>query len=339
MTDRQLSEDNDHLNASSELSLDSPTSSLSIRSTRTSRLRAAAAIQDSSKKARSSSVTSLVAPEDAKNRTIRSARGVEREKRFANRKQSREEKENVKASTVQKDNGANKTKPKHSIVKLDKDKSKILVISPKRKEDNLALEKVPNGDARTHFTEVKNEVVRLENSFKVKGEEILEELLNGSAEKDQCENLFNDLLENNFQDAVTLNLNDGVPDNLAVSFIVDGLNTNSQKVHVYSSVPKNVIKENALSHGDEMIIPTASALHDVVIAETPQATTDTAKDIVSVMPVDEQFDQLSVKCVRKVSRFSELLSNLCSPYEADLLFEDMLAEEGRDSKEDTVSYT
>ncbi|KAM3966427.1 LOW QUALITY PROTEIN: supervillin [Aphomia sociella] len=39
---------------------------------------------------------------------------------------------------------------------------------------------------------------------------------------------------------------------------------------------------------------------------------------------------LGAVCVRKVERFSELLSNLCSPREADILFEDVLVENGID---------
>ncbi|XP_041987273.1 supervillin-like isoform X6 [Aricia agestis] len=41
---------------------------------------------------------------------------------------------------------------------------------------------------------------------------------------------------------------------------------------------------------------------------------------------------LGAVCVRKVERFSELLSNLCSPCEADVLFEDILVENGIDGQ-------
>ncbi|KAM3966431.1 uncharacterized protein ACR2FA_012740 [Aphomia sociella] len=132
----------DHLKSSSEVNLNTASTSVPIRTTRASRLRAAASVHSDSspsprKSNRSSSVQSLL--EDGKNKTPKSSKIVDRDKRSNLNKRQSNEKENMKvaapASFSDKEIGAIKMKSKHSTNKtiLEKDKSNYLMISPKVK--------------------------------------------------------------------------------------------------------------------------------------------------------------------------------------------------------------
>ncbi|KAG7295776.1 hypothetical protein JYU34_020830 [Plutella xylostella] len=287
--DRTLSEDNaGHLKSSSELNLNIGSSAVPIRTTRTSRLRAAASVQESTlspkKNNRSSSVTSLI--DDPKNKTPRTSRIIDRDKR-SGRRQSREEKENLKSASttcvVQKDIGAIKTKTKHSIIKsnLEKDKSKNVVISPRAKAAS------PDDKAKA----VKKGIVsddkkpKPRHPVRVNSEELFNDLISdkpSTSENNEIEDIFNDLVKEQ-----TINPVEDVTVDLVNGSVNAGLK---------SEVPKI----------EEFKVEVAA---------------------IGEVPVQEG-GLLGVVCVRKVERFSELLSNLCSPCEAELLFEDILAENG-----------
>ncbi|KAJ2943627.1 hypothetical protein O0L34_g16741 [Tuta absoluta] len=245
------------LKSSSELNLNTASTSVPIRTTRTSRLRAAATHSESSptlkKSHRSSSAQSL---EDTLNKP-KPSKAIERDKTKVKRLSN--EKENYKSASTtcvpDKDIGA-KTKPKHSISKtiLERDKSNFIAASPKRSnERNSKLEDRRKQDSKTVVSNDEEKHLLLVN-----GDDLFEVVLDDSKEEK-----FDDLYNSFAKDDDT---------NLPGSHKV-------KKVVEVSVVPNEVKSVSGL---------------------------------------------LGAVCVPKVERFSELLSNLCSPCEAEILFEDIL---------------
>lgn len=276
----------EHLKSSSELNLTTASTSVPIRTTRASRLRAAAAHSDTSpstrKSNRSSSVQSLL--DDSKTKT--KSKIIDRDKR-PNRRQSHE-KENAKSATTY-DIGATKTKSKHSISKnileKEKDKSNFIVTSPKSKNDEKLSSKLRNSIFQDK--KAKEDKIHLH----VNGAEVFDDIVgDNSLEKEKIDDLFNDLVVN----GVELKIDEGEDTGLVKVSPEDGANEaidNSNVKVEDSAVPK----------------------------------------------VEDVGGLLGAVCVRKVERFSELLSNLCSPCEADLLFEDILVENGINGESTSVS--
>ncbi|XP_045766331.1 uncharacterized protein LOC123868038 isoform X2 [Maniola jurtina] len=305
-----------NLKSSSELNLNTASTSVPIRTTRTSRLRAAAAISSEScqltkKSPRSSSVQNLL--EDEKNKTPKSAKIIDRDKTRpnSNRRQSHE-KENLKSASTtcfpEKDNGAIRSKLKHSTNKniLEKDKSNCLVISPKGKnvgEKNSS--KVEEKKSKVSVTEEIKVDSITDDDKNIDVDDILNDILgnksnSSSSERDRFDVLYNDL-------------------------IVD-----SKKVEIQVN---DVPVEEKISPQEKAVKSSHKNSYIPVKEATPVGKID---DIVKVekcgVPknVKTEVGLLGAVCVRKVERFSELLSNLCSPCEADILFEDILVENGID---------
>lgn len=286
------------MKSSSELNLNTSniSTSVPIRSTRTSRLRAAAASGSESstprKGNRSSSVTSLV--EDTKTKTYRNSKIIERDKlkKSPTTRQNHEEKENLKSSSTScfNDIGAIKSKPKHSINKstLEKEKGKNVVSS-------LASYKK---DAHNYTDEKKSR-----NNLKCNPSAINGIERNGEVEQFDKFAQVEPSLCNAHKD---LRLNDKVTElsNVKCSTVASS--------NVENRLPG--LKYNDSNHNDSYQNVT---------------NTQMKHDSDSVVPTSQEIESgglLGVVCVRKVERFSELLSNLCSPYEAELLFEDILAD-------------
>ncbi|XP_063382167.1 uncharacterized protein LOC134668655 [Cydia fagiglandana] len=309
-----------NLKSSSELNLNSISTSVPIRTTRTSRLRAAAANHaDSSssprKSTRSSSVQSLL--EDNK-KSPKSSKIIDRDKtKSTPNKRTSNQKENQKAipdtCLSDKEIGAIRSKPKHSSKNiLEKDKLNLLVSSPKEinvdENSGLKLEKtqfeIEDIESKDSDVESKENVT---TDLHVSGEEILNEVLldktiSPSLEKEKFEDLFNRcVVEEEKVQKKPLNNNDNYLDNNLTNVL-----NNSHK----SNIP--IMKEPAIKKLDVIM-----KLEDSVVVPM-------VKDV-------EVGGLLGAVCVRKVERFSELLSNLCSPCEADVLFEDILVENGIDS--------
>ncbi|XP_053606861.1 uncharacterized protein LOC128673207 isoform X2 [Plodia interpunctella] len=295
--DRCQSDDTaDHLKSSSELNLNTASTSVPIRTTRTSRLRAAATVNSDSspskKTNRSSSVQSLT--DDAKPKSSKMSRIIDRDKpRIGNRKQSYE-KENFK-HTTDKDTGAIKTKPKHSTNKtiLEKDRSNLIVSSPKGKS-NYKLEERKTRNSSEEQKKVHS--LKIEDKSKktlhIDEEQIFNDILDDkgfsdSLEKEKIEDLFNDL-------------------------VVENKNAFDDKIELKTYIPISQ-EDNAVNK-----VVTIAKLEDSGVV--PKVVKD-----------EEVGGLLGAVCVRKVERFSELLSNLCSPREADILFQDVLADNGIDN--------
>ncbi|CAH0729957.1 unnamed protein product, partial [Brenthis ino] len=297
-----------NLKSSSELNLNTASTSVPIRTTRTSRLRAAAAnnsdsCQSPKKSNRSSSVLSLL--EEEKNKSPKTAKIVDRDKTRinSNRRQSHE-KENLKIATtsfLEKENGAIRSKLKHSSNKniLEKDKSNFLVSSPKGKiVDEKNFLKLDEKQKRISLTDDSKISSVNDEDKSINVDDILNDILSdknlsNSLEKDRFEDIYNDLIEDK---------------------------SNEIQVDVLRGDNK---LENELksSHSNSYIpIKESVAINKV----------DKVKNENGVVPklVKSEVGLLGAVCVRKVERFSELLSNLCSPCEADILFEDILVENG-----------
>lgn len=310
-----------HLKSSSELNLAAASTSVPIRTTRTSRLRAAAANHSDSspslrKSNRSSSAQSL---EDVKTKKPKNAKIIERDKGKSNinRRQSHE-KENLKSASStcfpDKEIGAIRSKPKHSINKniLEKDKSNVLASSLKGKhnvDEKLNSKLDDKRKTNSSIEGTKSKVKDEERPLLVNGEDILDEILadnnlSDSLEKEKFEELFNDLVveDKNVQENVAFKINEVSQD--------EELMLNDNKKIVNIPVSDEEIEVNNVKVEDSGVVPKVK---------------------------DGGMGLLGVVCVPKVERFSELLSNLCSPCEADLLFEDILVENGIDGGGDIVS--
>lgn len=257
-----------------------------IRTTRTSRLRAAAASHSDSlpkKNNRSSSVQSLL--EDDKTKTKDKNRSV------TNRRQSHK-KENIKnTSTTSNDNGAIRTK--HSIIKniLEKDKSNLLVSSTS-KERNVDVK--TNSKIDTTTIKLVTEVVSIkedERSVDDVFNNILGDNTINSLDKENFEELYKDLVKDSNGDEEVLIL-----DNAKLKY------SNKSNIPIVNEdLDDNKVKCN----GD--------------------------------VPKVKEVGLLGAVCIRKVEKFSELFSNLCAPCEADVLFEDLLVDNGVDTTNDSVS--
>lgn len=237
-----------------------------IRTTRASRLRAAAAHHSDTspyprKSNRSSSAQSLL--DDSKTKLSKTSKIIERDKR-TNRRQSTDGKS---AATI--NDGA---KSNHSS-KLEKDKTNFMT-SPKINDEKSS--------SITNSNEGKAKDINIH----VNGVEVFDDIV-GDHSLEKIDDLFNDLVAG--QNGVELKIDD------------TGLK------------------------GSHSFIDARVAVDKVKI-ET------------SVVPkVEDARGLLGAVCVRKVERFSELLSNLCSPCEADVLFEDILVESGINGLSDSVS--
>ncbi|XP_063363239.1 uncharacterized protein LOC134652016 [Cydia amplana] len=312
-----LDEATANLKSSSELNLNSISTSVPIRTTRTSRLRAAAANHSDSspsprKSTRSSSVQSLL--EDNKNKSPKSSKIIDRDKtKSTPNKRTSNQKENQKAipdtCLSDKEIGAIRSKPKHSSKNiLEKDKLNLLVSSPKEKnvDENSCL-KLEKTQFEIENIESKDSDENETTGLHVSGEDILNEVLlnksiSPSLEKEKFEHLFNTcVVEEDKVQTKQLNNNDNYLDNNLTNVL-----NNSHK----SYIP--IMKEPAIKKLDVIV-----KLEDSVVVPM-------VKDL-------EVGGLLGAVCVRKVERFSELLSNLCSPCDADVLFEDILVENGIDS--------
>ncbi|KAJ8715962.1 hypothetical protein PYW08_013247 [Mythimna loreyi] len=307
-----------HLKSSSELNLNTASTSVPIRTTRTSRLRAAAAnLSDSSpsprKSNRSSSVQSLL--EDAKTKSPKNSKLLDRDKK-SNRRQSNE-KENFKSTSstrFDKEIGAIKTKTKHSNKNnLEKDKNNFIVTSPKGKNvDEKRSSKLDESRNKNSIIEEKKSNSEIyerkhEKPLRVNSEEFFNDIVNekdmsNSIDDEKIDDLFNDLVVDDVehQNGIEIKINDQ---------IVDG---------------------DGLKYSHNSCIPAADKAIEV-------NNVDNVKDSVVPKVKEDVGGLLGAVCVRKVERFSELLSNLCSPCEADILFEDILVENGIDGDNDLRS--
>ena len=309
-----------HLKSSSELNLNTASTSVPIRTTRTSRLRAAAAnLSDSSpsprKSNRSSSVQSLL--EDAKTKSPKNSKLLDRDKRSSRRQSN--EKENLKSTSstrFDKDIGAIKTKTKHSINKniLEKDKNNFIVTSPKGKNvDEKRSSKLDESRNKNSIIEDKksnSEIYERKNEkpIRVNSEEFFNDIVNekdtsNSIDDEKIDDLFNNLVVDDVeqQNGIEIKINDEILDG-------DGLKYSHNS---YIPAAVKAIEVNNVGYVEDSVVPKVK------------------EDVGGL---------LGAVCVRKVERFSELLSNLCSPCEADILFEDILVENGIDGDNDLVSF-
>ncbi|XP_022829860.1 supervillin-like isoform X2 [Spodoptera litura] len=313
-TDLPPSEDvGAHLKSSSELNLNTASTSVPIRTTRTSRLRAAAAnLSDTSpsprKSNRSSSVQSLL--EDAKMRSPKNSKLLDRDKR-TNRRQSNE-KENFKGSSStrsDKDYGAIKTKSKHSINKniLEKDKNNFIVTSPKGKNvDEKRSSKFDDSRNTNSINEEKKSNSEInerkhEKPLRVNSEEFFNDIIN---DKDMSNGIDEDKIDDLFNNLVVADVE--VQNGIRVEEI------------------DQILESDGLKYSHNSCIPAADKAIDVNVDYVEDSVVPKVKEDVGGL--------LGAVCVRKVERFSELLSNLCSPCEADILFEDILVENGIDGE-------
>ncbi|XP_072947591.1 uncharacterized protein [Epargyreus clarus] len=308
-----------HLKSSSELNLNTASTSVPIRTTRTSRLRAAAAnqseiCQSPKKSNRSSSVQSLL--EDDKIKTAKNSKIVDRDKqgRTSSSRRQSHEKENLKSASTScfadKEVGAIRTKLKHSNKNiLEKDKSNFLVSSPRgRNIDEKTNLKTDEKKIKKLVTEDTKLVNVKDDEKNVNVEEIFNDILgnrslSNSLDKDRFEDLYKDLVveEKTLQNKNELKVNNVIIDER--EHIEELKNS-----HKTSNIP--VIKET------------------IVINKIDGNKSKEDKGVVPKVVKEDVKGLLGAVCVRKVERFSELLSNLCSPCEADILFEDILVENG-----------
>ncbi|CAH4032889.1 unnamed protein product [Pieris brassicae] len=267
------------LHSSSELNLNTASTSVPIRTTRTSRLRAAAASNaDSSPKKnnRSSSVQSLLDDDNSK--------AKDKKRPLTNRRQSHE-KENIKnISTTSKDGAIRK---KHSTNKniLEKDKSNLLVCTPKgRNVDVKYNSKIDTTTSKlvTDVVSIKEDEGNVDDVFN----NILGENTPNSLDKENFEELYKDLVEDSNGDEDVL------------------------------------IDNRKLKYSNKSNIPIVKDDLDVIV----KCNGD--------VPKVKEVGLLGAVCIRKVERFSELFHNLCAPCEADVLFEDLLVDNGIDTTND-----
>lgn len=309
-----LDDDGAHLKSSSELNLNTASTSVPIRTTRTSRLRAAAATQSDStlvprKSSRSSSAQSLL--EGVKPKSPKNSKLLDRDKTRSNRRQSNE-KENYKSTPattrIDKDIGAIKTKSKHSITKtiLEEDKNNFIKTNSKRKiidvKSGSKVEESRNKYSVTeeNLTNSTKSEIRNEKPIRINSEEFFNDIvdekdMSNSLEKERIEDLFN-------------------------SLVVDDIeNRNGAKALVNDVSIDDGLKcsNNSSNHADVKAIDVNAVIVNVEGSVVPKVKEGTG-------------GLLGAVCVRKVEKFSELLSNLCSPCEADTLFEDILVENGID---------
>lgn len=319
IADRSTSEDNSkQLKSSSEISLNTVSTSVPVRTTRTSRLRAAAAsnleCSTSRKSNRSSSDTSLI--DDIKNKTNRNSKIVERDKIkvSTNKRQSNAEKENCKSTSTTCFNEIGAIKSKHSNNKnlLDKDKSKKVVNSNRLNanidgHNGLSAEKIDNLNLQESLV-ISNVHNGIENKLLVNG--------------DGCENIAQkELLENDIK-VKHDNLN-------------SKLNTNGKVFKVNCNSASDDSESNNYSGNINIDYETQLLSKDKV---TTTLKNDPCESALDKSANRNEGGLLGAVCVRKVERFSELLSNLCSPNEADLLFEDILADSELDVGAKPVRY-
>ncbi|GBP61302.1 hypothetical protein EVAR_53215_1 [Eumeta japonica] len=304
-----------HMKSSSELNISVASTSVPIRTTRTSRLRAAAASNSSDssprKSSRSSSVTSLL--EDAKYKSLRNPI-VDRDKSKleTNRRQSYEEKENLKRNSgrnlLEKEIGAIKTKTKHSISKnaIDKDKSKNLVISNK-------LSPGKESNSREDRGNVKHEDSKkpLTNNKLYKNKVFSQNVITSSRNRDKRLKETNLTIKN-------------PPNPISSTRKNVKLKINDEEYELLNSSDEPMLK----NYGHKIASFNDEELGLNVNDEAAKVKSETSVSVVPILTENGPRGLLGAVCVRKVERFSELLSNLCSPGEADLLFEDILAENG-----------
>ncbi|CAH0761341.1 unnamed protein product [Diatraea saccharalis] len=312
----QSDDTGDHLKSSSELNLNAVINPMPIRTTRTSRLRAAANHSDTSpsprKSNRSSSVQSLL--DDAK-KTPKCSKIIERDKqRSVLHKRQSSENVNLKSPSgtynSDKENGAIKTKTKHSTTKiiLEKDTSNFLENSDNAK---IVIDKT---------------VSKLEEKKK-KNSLIQNELLNSNCEENvplclEEEKIFNDILAD-YSDTLEKKKIEDLFDNLVVDDENVQCKLEIEDINDVNIMNGNVGLKNSLKSNipmRESIVEMNNAVNSVKL-EDSDLVPKVKEDVGSL---------LGAVCVRKVERFSELLSNLCSPCEADVLFEDILVENGID---------
>ncbi|XP_047516386.1 supervillin-like isoform X2 [Pieris napi] len=268
------------LHSSSELNLNTASTSVPIRTTRTSRLRAAAAsnVESSPKKNnRSSSVQSLLEDDNSKFK--------DKKRPLTNRRQSHE-KENIKnISTTSKDGAI---RMKHSTNKniLEKDKSYLLVCTPKGRNVDVKY----NSKIVTTTSKLVTDVVSIkedEGSVDDVINNILGDNTPNSLDKDNFEELYKDLVEDSNGDEEVL------------------------------------IDNRKLKYSNKSNIPIVKDDLDVIV----KCNGD--------VPKVKEVGLLGAVCIRKVEKFSELFHNLCAPCEADVLFEDLLVDNGIDTKSDS----
>ncbi|XP_059053845.1 uncharacterized protein LOC131848107 [Achroia grisella] len=311
--DRSQSDDTaDYLKSSSELNLNTASTSVPIRTTRASRLRAAASVHSDSspshrKSNRSSSVQSLT--EDSKSKTAKSSKIVDRDKRSSIIKRQSNEKENLKSTPLvgysDKDIGAIKTKSKHSTNKniLEKEKRNYLVSSPKGKIVGDKISSSSKLEERINSSLNKNKKL---DSLKI-------DVKNEAPLKEDDEKIFNDIL--------------GYKSNSA--------NVENDNIdHLFNNLVVEVTPKTKVNDDKSMLNFSHKNLNIPVMQDT--TSFNKAVNVVNVEDSSEVVPKLvngpevggllGAVCVRKVERFSELLSNLCSPCEADILFEDILVE-------------
>lgn len=290
------------LKSSSELNLNTASTSVPIRTTRTSRLRAAAVNHsDSSLALKKSNISSSVQSlEDDKTYKPKGAKVLDRDKTksVTNRRQSHE-KENLKSASTtcfpEKEYGAIRSKPKHSINKniLEKDKSNFLASTKGKVVDEKSSSKL--------------DVIKVRNSPK-KSNNLKEE--ERPLISDNSEELFNEILGDKGHSA---GLETETFEELFNDVVAD-----SDFINKY--VPVEIVPDNPrLNHSHKNNIPNEDVDVNKVIVKD-------SGEVPKVVKSEGGSGLLGVVCVPKVERFSELLSNLCSPREADILFEDVLAE-------------
>lgn len=290
------------LKSSSELNLNTASTSVPIRTTRTSRLRAAAVNHsDSSLALRKSNIHSSVQSlEDDKTYKPKSSKVLDRDKTksVTNRRQNHE-KENLKSASTtcfpEKEYGAIRSKPKHSINKiiLEKDNSNFLAstkgtVVDEKSSSKLDVIKMKNSPKKSNSLKEEERSLKSDNSEELSNEILGDKGPSDSFETETFEELFKDV----------------VPDN-------DFMKT---------YVPVEIVPDNPrLNHSHKHNIPSEDVDVKKVIVKD-------SCEVPKVVESEGGNGLLGVVCVPKVERFSELLSNLCSPREADILFEDVLAE-------------
>ncbi|XP_062527081.1 uncharacterized protein LOC101741882 isoform X7 [Bombyx mori] len=283
-----------HLKSSSELNINTVSTTVPIRTTRTSRLRAAATnngeFSPSARKSnRSSSVQSLL--EDSKSKLPKNSKIIDRDKKNTTHRRQSSEKENK--STFDKEIGAIKMKPKHSMSNyiLEKDRINVILTSPKSKS---AQEKNKLDHNRKN--------VSIENKTKEAYDEKSPLLVNGD-------------LHMKFEKEHKI-FDDDKIDDLFNSLVIDDVDR-----QIELRINNDVVEEDlGLKNSHNTFTPTADKAIDVNNVKIEESVVPKVKEDVGSL--------LGAVCVRKVERFSELLSNLCSPCEADILFEDILVENG-----------
>ncbi|VVC98510.1 unnamed protein product, partial [Leptidea sinapis] len=276
------------LESTSELNLITALPSVPIRTTRTSRLRAAAASNSNKKKSnRSSSVQLLL--EDDTSKSGKNAKIIDRDKtkQSNNRRQSCE-KENISVSPTFLDNDIGAIKTKHSISKniLEKDKEKCSVLISSPK--GKAIDSKYNSKIDATF---RRNLVAETSVVNWKDETNVDEVFNGLLDK--TSSLDKEEFDVLFKDIVE-------------SKEVDVVNGDGP-----------VLRDSELKFSNNVDIPIINKeFNDISCVQICNGD----------VPKVNEVGLLGAVCVRKVERFSELLSNLCSPREADDLFEHLLTE-------------